>query len=165
MTNTPAPTKAAERSCSGCVSCCRIWKIEVLAKEANQLCGYAVPGFGCSIHESKPGVCRRYLCGFMADGAGSFGDHWHPLQSGAVLTFEAFPNDSDPLALIVRHDPAMPFRLHEPLYLDDLKARTRLYTVAIVMDGLAYELLPVTEPAPMPAEAVADVAKTPPAIS
>jgi hypothetical protein len=89
---------------------------------------------------------------------GDFADYWRPLQSGAALQFQSYPDDGDPLALIAWHDQSLPFKLHEEPYLSDLRERAKRYRVLIAFSAQdCYELRPPDDPAP--AESVAERAE------
>lgn len=148
--NIAARAAANMRSCSGCVSCCRVYRIPILEKRAGQLCAAAEPGHGCTIYPDRPPICRRFACRWLASDPGEFQDWWQPLQSGAVLSLHEHPNDGDPLALYAWWDSALPFRLHEEPYLSDLRERAKRYRVFIAIDAQeCYELRPAgADPVP-----------------
>lgn len=75
---------AAEKTCGPCQVCCVALKIKSpqLRKEAQIPCPHLVTK-GCGIYESRPPVCRSFLCGWrlMPDLDAS----WRPDLSGVML--------------------------------------------------------------------------------
>ncbi|MEI9889260.1 MAG: hypothetical protein WDN45_00190 [Caulobacteraceae bacterium] len=51
------------RACGDCVACCQVLNIDEpdMIKPAGQLCMHCT-GKGCSIYDSRPGVCRTWDC-------------------------------------------------------------------------------------------------------
>jgi hypothetical protein len=52
-----------DRACGDCVACCQVLDIDEpeLVKPADQMCEHC-SGEGCSIHESRPQLCRDWDC-------------------------------------------------------------------------------------------------------
>ena len=77
-------TGAAERVCGGCTACCTALKIDTphFRKKAHVACRHLAQG-GCGIYETRPPVCREFLCGWrlFAD----MGDDWRPDRSGVLI--------------------------------------------------------------------------------
>ena len=73
-----------EKTCGPCQVCCVALKIKApeLRKDAQIPCPHLVPK-GCGIYESRPLVCRSFLCGWrlMPDLDAS----WRPDLSGVML--------------------------------------------------------------------------------
>ena len=50
------------RSCGSCMLCCKVFPVKFFDKPAGKWCVHARPGTGCTIHESRPTVCRAFQC-------------------------------------------------------------------------------------------------------
>lgn len=77
-------TPLATRSCGTCVACCvtpRIATAEI-SKDANTVCTHCT-GSGCAIYETRPQVCRDYLCLWRK--TAEMDDSWRPDKSGVIL--------------------------------------------------------------------------------
>lgn len=71
------------RICGDCDLCCTVLRVDELAKPARQPCDkLRIDGPGCSIHQTRPSICRGYTCAWLQ---GSFGDADRPDRLGAVL--------------------------------------------------------------------------------
>jgi hypothetical protein len=72
------------RTCGSCSMCCFIFPVpEVEDKQKNTWCRHCRPGEGgCSIYDTRPPVCRKYTCSWLA---GDLPMHWQPLRSNLVL--------------------------------------------------------------------------------
>jgi Fe-S-cluster containining protein len=71
------------RICGDCDLCCTVLRVDELAKRARQPCDkLRTDGPGCSIHQTRPDICRGYTCAWLQ---GSFGDDDRPDRLGAVL--------------------------------------------------------------------------------
>ncbi|HEY4077454.1 MAG TPA: hypothetical protein VGM26_11050 [Rhizomicrobium sp.] len=77
-------TALAERRCGDCKACCNELKIKApqLRKKAHTMCAHHT-GAGCGIYESRPLVCRQFLCGWRL--FGELDDGWRPDLSGALI--------------------------------------------------------------------------------
>lgn len=76
------------RGCGSCSLCCKLLHVIELNKPANQWCPHCKPGRpggGCTIHETRPPICRSFFCGWML--SPNVGDEWYPLHSRMVLSF------------------------------------------------------------------------------
>ena len=73
-----------ERTCGGCVECCRAIPLDLpeLAKPTGELCAYCVDGAGCSVHEIRPRTCRVWFCLWRAV---ELSDEWRPDRSGVIV--------------------------------------------------------------------------------
>ena len=73
-----------ERTCGGCVECCRVIPLDLpeLAKPTGELCAYCVDGAGCSVHEVRPQTCRVWFCLWRAV---ELSDGWRPDRSGVIV--------------------------------------------------------------------------------
>lgn len=74
----------AEKSCGPCQACCVALKIKTpqLRKDARIPCPHLVQK-GCGIYESRPPVCRSFLCGWRL--MPELDTSWRPDLSGVML--------------------------------------------------------------------------------
>ncbi len=74
----------ADKSCGPCQVCCVALKIKTpqLRKEARIPCPHLVQK-GCGIYESRPPVCRSFLCGWRL--MPELDTSWRPDLSGVML--------------------------------------------------------------------------------
>ncbi len=74
----------AEKSCGPCQACCVALKIDApqLRKKASVPCLHLVQK-GCGIYETRPPVCRSFLCGWRLLPA--LDASWRPDLSGVML--------------------------------------------------------------------------------
>ena len=92
------------RQCGKCSLCCKLLYVKELNKPANTWCEHCRPGKGgCSIHETRPPICRIYFCAWMM--AKGLGEEWYPLRSHMVLS-QVRINDVQVLMITV--DPERP---------------------------------------------------------
>ena len=80
------PPPAPSRGCDGCTLCCKVLRIDELAKPANVWCVHRASG-GCAIHGSHPQTCRDFFCLWIEDA--SFGPEWKPDRSHFVMSRSA----------------------------------------------------------------------------
>jgi hypothetical protein len=72
-----------ERRCDGCALCCTVLRVEELGKLGGTPCAKLLPGGdGCSIHPTRPGICRAYRCLWLRGGLDA---EDRPDRLGAVL--------------------------------------------------------------------------------
>jgi hypothetical protein len=93
--------RADGRACAGCTLCCKLLKVEALAKPRLDWCRHCRPGTGCTIYDERPHECRAFSCGYLIDGG--IAEHWNPRHSRMVVSYES----SDRIAIHVdpgRHD-------------------------------------------------------------
>lgn len=106
MTPAPAPSK----TCGPCTLCCKVFKIEALAKPAGAVCSHCAHGGGCDIHGSHPRECQDFVCQWLK--FEQMPDSYRPDRTGVVLTVEP-PGEQ----LIATCDPASPMAWrNEPIY-------------------------------------------------
>lgn len=79
--NAEAPVPG--RSCRGCTLCCRLPDIDALDKPADEWCRHCIAGSGCAIYESRPQLCRDFLCLWMTDP--ELDDMWAPARSHMMV--------------------------------------------------------------------------------
>lgn len=53
-------------SCGDCDICCKVFRIEELDSPKGEYCKHCDKG--CSIHETRPDVCRGFECGYLTNG-------------------------------------------------------------------------------------------------
>ena len=71
------------RACGSCNLCCKVMRIEDLAKPAGKWCGNCRQGSGCGIYDTRPFDCRAFYCEWMI--ARGLGDEWKPQRAKFVL--------------------------------------------------------------------------------
>lgn len=71
------------RTCGTCTLCCRLPDIDELSKPANAWCTHCIEDKGCTIYESRPKLCRDFLCLWMEDA--QFSDDWNPSQTHMMV--------------------------------------------------------------------------------
>lgn len=121
---TPEELKAGEaeahqhiakgRACGTCTMCCKIPRIDVLSKPAGKWCVHCLPGRGCGIYETRPMICRKFLCVWMQNG--ELSAEWKPEKSKMYLSYEL---SGERIAAHV--DPATPGAWRREPYYSDLK--------------------------------------------
>jgi hypothetical protein len=83
------------RSCGECSKCCFVFDIPVLDKPGGAWCRHCRPGEGgCIIQDTKPDICRSFVCSWLEDVDG-LGDHWKPSLCGMVVWRAKHPTDAD----------------------------------------------------------------------
>jgi hypothetical protein len=84
---TEAPGLVPDRGCGGCTACCIIPTIRTaeLKKPPGMVCVHCQEGTGCRIYDSRPPVCRTFLCGWRHMDV--LDDAWRPDRCGIIVTF------------------------------------------------------------------------------
>jgi len=77
---------AAHRQCGGCTACCKVLSIAPLGKAAGEPCQHLCASGGCGDYANRPGVCRGFVCMWVADGRGLFSASHRPDRLGLMLT-------------------------------------------------------------------------------
>jgi hypothetical protein len=74
------------RTCGECNYCCQHLLIDTpeIRVSPGTLCHNWQTGKGCTIYDTRPSVCRGYLCGWMM--FGHFDDTWRPDRCGIIVT-------------------------------------------------------------------------------
>jgi hypothetical protein len=86
MQNTGIGERVPGRECGTCTLCCKVFRIDEVESPPNQWCRHCAPGKGCTIHETRPQVCRGYFClWFYQPG---LGPEWKPEKSKIILNSE-----------------------------------------------------------------------------
>lgn len=88
------------RSCGACMMCCKLFPVRHFNKPAGVWCKHAKPGQGCTIHETRPTVCRAFQCEWTINS--NIGEDWRPDK----VKFFIYSPYSNQLMLMV--DPAYP---------------------------------------------------------
>ena len=70
-------------SCGNCTVCCMALRVIELDKEAGRYCGHCLRGKGCGIYETRPEICRAFLCGWML--VPQLDEAWRPDKSGILI--------------------------------------------------------------------------------
>lgn len=112
--------KHSGRQCGQCSLCCKLLHVIELNKPANEWCPHCKPGRpggGCTIHETRPPICRGFFCGWML--TPNVGDEWYPLRSRMVLSFAPLGGIQ---TVTVTVDPKYPEAWTKPPYYPQLKA-------------------------------------------
>ena len=81
----------APKSCGACSACCKelMFEIDGALKLAGVMCRHAAPPSGCSIHQTRPQLCRAYFCGWHH--LPSLGEEWRPDLAEILITFRRGP--------------------------------------------------------------------------
>lgn len=108
-------TARAERSCAGCTLCCRLLRVESLAKPALVNCIHCTTDVGCNIYPQRPQDCRDYACGYLR--VDDMPERWDPRTSKMVIQIS-----DDPAKVIVHVDPERPEMWRAEPYYSDLRA-------------------------------------------
>jgi hypothetical protein len=66
--------------------CCKLLKVDELAKPRQEWCSHCDIGVGCKIYDTKPSECSKFLCGWIANA--NISDVWKPSDCRMVLTHE-----------------------------------------------------------------------------
>ncbi len=75
---------APGRTCGACSLCCIALRVDELGKLAGEPCPKLAPEGGCSIHATRPAVCREYHCHWLEGGLEADD---RPDQLGAIVDF------------------------------------------------------------------------------
>jgi len=110
-----SPTLVAGRGCGDCSLCCKLMRVEEFDKPQGVWCRHCAPGRGgCSIHATRPPVCRDFYCGWLV--GPNLGPEWRPLTCKMILFFESNGN-----RLAVHVDPNHPQAWRQDPYYRQLK--------------------------------------------
>jgi hypothetical protein len=136
------------RSCGSCSLCCKVFSVPDVDSPRSVLCQHCIPGKGCSIHASRPAICRNFYCNWLL--IETLEPEWQPEQAKMVLQTIAF---SDALGLVVHVDPDFPDNWRLPPYYARIKgwalkaqqqteANGPIYFVAVEVHRREYLILP-----------------------
>jgi hypothetical protein len=110
------------RSCGDCSMCCKIMRVDELDKPQGVWCRHCAPGKGgCTIHETRPFVCRDYRCGWLI--SSDIGPEWQPSICKMVINFE-----KDMIRISVHVDPGHPAAWRREPYYSQFKQWSRRFT-------------------------------------
>ncbi len=79
------------KTCGACSVCCKDLTFELFGalKPAGILCRHAAPPNGCTIHQTRPQICRAYFCGWHH--LPSLGEEGRPDLSQILISFREGP--------------------------------------------------------------------------
>jgi hypothetical protein len=137
------------RSCGSCTLCCKVFAVPDFNKPRSVLCSHCEPSRGCSIHSSRPRVCREFYCNWLL--LETLGPEWQPERSKLVLQSVALKGGHQGLAVHVDPDFIDNWRL--PIFYGQIKtwaakalAHTQasgpIYFVVAEVDLRKYFILP-----------------------
>ncbi len=110
----PASLLVPGRECGTCTMCCKVFRIPEVDKVAGQWCRHVAQGRGCSIHATRPDVCRTFFCHYLRNG--QLGPEWKPAQAKFVLYTEM-----NGKRLVVATDPSAPVAWRKQPYYAQFK--------------------------------------------
>jgi hypothetical protein len=79
------------KDCGACSVCCKELMFDLNGSRilAGVMCPHAAPPQGCTIHATRPQVCRSYFCGWHH--LPSLGEDWRPDRSDVLISFRSGP--------------------------------------------------------------------------
>ena len=77
--------RGATRSCGPCSLCCTLLRVDELNKRAGHDCVHQRGEQGCGIYETRPQICRSYMCLWRQ---GGLGDDERPDLTGGIVDLE-----------------------------------------------------------------------------
>jgi hypothetical protein len=111
------------RSCGSCSLCCKVFEVEPLNKPQGQWCTHCLKPSGCSIHATRPKICRDFYCGWMCHA--ELGDEWFPRRCKMVLRQIPITDDERWTRISVFVDPSSPSAWRREPYFSQLKKWAR----------------------------------------
>ena len=119
----------AERRCGPCSQCCKVFDVPELQSPAGEWCRHVKRGGGCGAYETRPQVCRGFLCQWVLDP--SIPHRFRPDLTKVVLS--AAGDEARP-SLVANCDPGNPLAWRrEPIYgLLKHQARSRWGRLVVV---------------------------------
>jgi hypothetical protein len=116
-----APKIVPGRSCGDCSMCCKVMQVNELDKPQGIWCTHCAPGRGgCTIHETRPSVCRDYFCGWLL--SSMLGPEWKPSICKMMINFE-----KDRRRISVHVDPGHPMAWQREPYYSRFKEWSRQF--------------------------------------
>ncbi|SNS39840.1 hypothetical protein SAMN05216374_1137 [Tardiphaga sp. OK246] len=107
---TSGSSAAATRTCGTCTMCCKVYRIDDLAKPAGKWCKHCAIAQGCKIYDSRPQQCRAFDCVWIQDD--EMPESWKPENSKIV--FSVYPTTG---FIYGQVDPGTPFAWQkEPIH-------------------------------------------------
>ena len=121
----PAPGK----SCGSCTMCCKALEIEYFSKPMGTLCSNCTENGGCSVYQTRPKVCREFLCEWMCER--SLPPHLRPDKVGTILIEDP---DSDEYHAVC--DPSRPMAWRQPVMFRHLVSVAKTGQTVIAKSGM-----------------------------
>jgi hypothetical protein len=112
------PSTADGKSCGRCTFCCKILGVDALQKPRGTWCPHCVQNRGCSVYETRPEECRRFVCDYLR--LPEFGPDWKPDKARFLMMTDAAHG-----MIYVELDPQQPDAWRKEPYLSGLKATAR----------------------------------------
>jgi hypothetical protein len=113
--NAGAKSIVPGRSCGECSLCCKLIRVDALAKPPGTWCTHCAAGRGsCRIYDNRPTECRDFYCAWMV--SPTLGDEWRPSKCKIVLRVE-----SDGKLIAAHVDPSDPAAWRRQPYFRTLK--------------------------------------------
>ncbi len=63
--------------------CCKLLAVRAMEKPVDVWCRHCAQNKGCGIYETRPQVCRAFLCGYLTDA--TLNEDWKPVRSKFVI--------------------------------------------------------------------------------
>lgn len=128
--------KAPGKSCGSCTMCCKSLEIDHFNKPMGVLCAHCLHQAGCGIYESRPEVCRDYMCEWLMER-----DLAAPLRPDKIGTiFMEDPDNEDYQAVC---DPSRPYAWRHPMVFKHLLAMAKAGRTVIAKSGMrAWRIYP-----------------------
>ena len=71
--------------CGPCSLCCELLPVPQLNKPESVMCSKCDPGNGCTIHETRPQICRTFDCVFLQSDSKEMGEELRPINCHVVF--------------------------------------------------------------------------------
>ena len=126
------------RACGSCTLCCKLLRIDALAKPAGEWCAHCAVGQGCTVYDTRPEACRGFHCGYLT--LPMVGDKWFPAKSRMIV----YPApDGRRISVLV--DASRPNAWREPPFHAELRAwarhgATKGIDVVVLAGGRAFAI-------------------------
>ena len=121
--------KAPGKSCGSCTMCCKSLEIDHFKKPMGVMCSHCVNNNGCTIYDTRPDVCREFLCEWIMDRTMS--QVLRPDKIGTI--FMEDPDNDDYQAVC---DPSKPYAWRHPLVFKHLVQMAKNGHTVIAKSGL-----------------------------
>ena len=110
------------RDCGGCTVCCTVMAIDKpeIQKEAGVTCRHCAGG--CTIHDTRPQLCRDYHCGWRQ--LAMLDEGWRPDRSGVFVELEPIAGQTG-LSLVLVGNPLKTVR--QPWFIEFVAAGVRAH--------------------------------------
>ena len=103
------------RKCGDCSLCCKLIRVDTLAKPPGTWCSHCSPGRGgCTIYDNRPAECEQFYCAWMT--SVSLGEEWRPMKCKLVVRLE-----SDGKLIAIHVDPSDPVAWRREPFFQTLK--------------------------------------------